>query len=264
MSDSLILYRSFHEALKDLSREQYGNVMFAINEYALNQVEIELSGVEKLAFTLIKPQLDANIRRQETGSKGGRPKAQTEKPMVFENEENKKPMVSEKQETEKPMVSKNEENKKPNDNDNTNEDDNDNLNSFDAPAPTAPKKQPKPPLLDREPVNDIERVEKVYLQNYEELHKKGIVTTPTPVINWGQSRKLTKDAISKYGFDVVYKAVQDSLEKNFCVQTGYTLTTILSSGCLAQLINGNDWKHNQRAIDSVDEVSQVELEDMPF
>lgn len=75
--DSFVIYRSFHEALKELSREQYGNVMYSINEYALNNVEPELSGVEKMAFTLIKPQIDANIKKQENGkygALGGRPK----------------------------------------------------------------------------------------------------------------------------------------------------------------------------------------------
>lgn len=81
MSDSFVMYRSFHESLKELSREQYGNVMFAINEYALNGTETELSGVERAVFMLMKPQIDANERRRENGrrgaehgKKGGRPK----------------------------------------------------------------------------------------------------------------------------------------------------------------------------------------------
>lgn len=124
MSESFISYRSFHEALKELSREQYGNVMYALNEYALNQNEIELEGIEKVCFTLIKPQLDANIRRQEHGNMGGRPK-KTDKT----SDENKKPMVSENAENQKPMVIFSDENKKPNKNYNYNENENKNLNS---------------------------------------------------------------------------------------------------------------------------------------
>ncbi len=120
MTESFVSYRSFHEALKDLSREQYGNVMFAINEYALNQVEVELSGVEKLAFTLIKPQLDANIRRQESGGKGGRPRKT--------DIESEKPTVSRNTESEKPTVSRNDEIEKPNENYNENENENVNVN----------------------------------------------------------------------------------------------------------------------------------------
>lgn len=88
MTDSFVFYRSFHEALKDLPLEEYGAIMFAINEYALNGVEPELSGAVKMAFTLIKPQIDANNYRKEAGQKGaefgrlgGRPKKKSENPI---------------------------------------------------------------------------------------------------------------------------------------------------------------------------------------
>ena len=120
--ESFVSYRSFHEALKELTREQYGNVMFAINEYALNQEEIELSGVEKIAFTLIKPQLDANIKRQENGkygSLGGRPRKE-------ENQKQNTGYVDKN-----PMGNLQQENKNPNVNDNVNVNvnDNDNVNA---------------------------------------------------------------------------------------------------------------------------------------
>ncbi|MBP5175571.1 MAG: hypothetical protein ILP07_06660 [Treponema sp.] len=120
MSESFISYRSFHEALKDLPPEQYGKIMYAINEYALNQVEIELEGIEKMAFALIKPQLDANIKRQENGrygGMGGRPKKENQNPMGLQNTE-----------TQNPMGFENAENKNPNKNDNDNKNDNENLN----------------------------------------------------------------------------------------------------------------------------------------
>jgi len=114
--ESFISYRSFHEALKDLTLEQYGRVMYAINEYALYQNEIELSGIEKTCFILIKPQLEANIKRQENGkygSLGGRPK-KTENPITTKETENKNPMGYFSTE-----------NKNPNDNENVNVNDND-------------------------------------------------------------------------------------------------------------------------------------------
>ncbi len=76
MSESFVMYRSFHEALKELSREQYGNVMYAINEYALNGTKPEFSGIEKVLFMLMKPQIDANNKRKNNGRYGhlgGRP-----------------------------------------------------------------------------------------------------------------------------------------------------------------------------------------------
>lgn len=104
-----------------------------------------------------------------------------------------------------------------------------------------PEKKPaaekKKPLAEREPVNDIERVEKEYLRNYSQLHGLGIIRMEKPIINWTASRKMTKDAIRKYGVGVVLEAVRKSMNSQFCITKGYTLTTILSAGVLAGLVN---------------------------
>lgn len=104
-----------------------------------------------------------------------------------------------------------------------------------------PEKKPaaekKKPLAEREPVNDIERVEKEYLRNYSQLHGLGIIRMEKPIINWTASRKMTKDAIRKYGVGVVLEAVRKSMNNRFCINKGYTLTTILSAGVLAGLVN---------------------------
>ena len=89
---SFIFYGSFHEATKELNNAEYGALMRAINEYALNEVMPELKGTLKMAFLLIKPQIDANTERRENGKGGGRPK--NKKPMVFENHEIEKPNVN--------------------------------------------------------------------------------------------------------------------------------------------------------------------------
>ena len=108
-------------------------------------------------------------------------------------------------------------------------------------AERKPEKEPaaekKKPLAEREPVNDIERVEKEYLRNYSQLHGLGIIRMEKPIINWTASRKMTKDAIRKYGVGVVLEAVRKSMNSRFCINKGYTLTTILSAGVLAGLVN---------------------------
>ena len=76
---SFIFYASFHEATKELNDAEYGALMRAINEYALNEVTPELKGTLKMAFLLIKPQIDANKERRENGKNGGRPKKETPK-----------------------------------------------------------------------------------------------------------------------------------------------------------------------------------------
>ena len=70
---SFIFYGSFHEATQELNDAEYGALMRAINEYALNDVLPELKGVLKMAFLLIKPQIDANMERREASKNAGRP-----------------------------------------------------------------------------------------------------------------------------------------------------------------------------------------------
>lgn len=73
--DSIIFYRSFYEAINSLPSDVQAMVYSAIFEYSLNFNEVVLEGLPKAIFTLIKPQLDANNKRWENGSKGGRNKA---------------------------------------------------------------------------------------------------------------------------------------------------------------------------------------------
>jgi len=76
MRDSSIFYRSFYEAINELPDLNKLEVYTAIFEYSFNFNEIELSGLSKTIFTLIKPQLEANKKRFENGTK---PKSKPEK-----------------------------------------------------------------------------------------------------------------------------------------------------------------------------------------
>ncbi len=69
MRDSLIFYRSFYEAIKELPKDIQAEVYTAIFEYSMNFNEVELTGLSKTIFTLIKPQLEANNKRFVNGSK---------------------------------------------------------------------------------------------------------------------------------------------------------------------------------------------------
>ena len=94
-------------------------------------------------------------------------------------------------------------------------------------------------LLQREPKNDIEIIEKQYLENYKLLYNEGVLRLENPVINWNVSRKLIKERLNQYGVSVVLEAVKASMLSNFCISKGYVLTTILSSGVFASLVNTN-------------------------
>lgn len=65
--DSFIFYRSFYEAIKEVPEDAQLQIYKAISIYALEQEEIELSGIAKAIFSLVKPQLDANYKKYENG-----------------------------------------------------------------------------------------------------------------------------------------------------------------------------------------------------
>lgn len=74
--DSFIFYRSFYEAISELPKENQADTYNAIIQYALNQEEIELTGISKAIFSLVKPQLDANYKKYENGKqKKSKPEA---------------------------------------------------------------------------------------------------------------------------------------------------------------------------------------------
>ncbi len=73
MRDSVLIYRSFAEAIEQLSNEDAGRIYKAITKYAMDGTQPDLDGMLLGYFTLIKPQIDANNQRYANGIKGGRP-----------------------------------------------------------------------------------------------------------------------------------------------------------------------------------------------
>ncbi len=91
---TFIFYRSFYDAIKDLEDEQFAKVFRAICDYALNETEPTLQGVEKALFTLVKPSLDSGIKNYKNGCK---PKTKATKPNESEEQAKSKPNESEEQ-----------------------------------------------------------------------------------------------------------------------------------------------------------------------
>lgn len=108
--DSFIFYRSFYEAIKEVPEDAQLQIYKAISIYALEQEEIELIGIAKAIFSLVKPQLDANYKKYENGK-------QTKSKMQAKDKQNK---------------SKIETNVNDNVNVNNNDNDNDNDNGNDS------------------------------------------------------------------------------------------------------------------------------------
>lgn len=67
--DSMIIYRSFYEAIKELPKENQAEVWNAVYELGLNGETIQLKGISKTIFTLIAPQIEANYKKFVNGSK---------------------------------------------------------------------------------------------------------------------------------------------------------------------------------------------------
>ena len=91
MAEGFVFYRSFYEAIKALPGEQAKAVLIAVSEYALDGILPDgADPVALMAFTLIKPQIDANQKRRESGKIGavkrwqsdGKPIANDSKPMA--------------------------------------------------------------------------------------------------------------------------------------------------------------------------------------
>lgn len=113
MVNGFVFYASFFEALSELDGTTRLQLYDAICKYALQDQEPELRGVAKAMFALIKPQIDANKQRRESGTRGGRPKKETDGATITADntEEDKSDALSGTTngfENQKPMVYKNE------------------------------------------------------------------------------------------------------------------------------------------------------------
>jgi len=129
--DSFIFYRSFAEAIDDLPDKEQLEIYKAIKEYALNENEIELTGMAKGFFKLIKPQIAANNRRYKNGCGGGRPAEKeepTENQELTETEPNNNLEETEQEPNTGQGKNRRKSKRKPNENDNDNENVNENDN----------------------------------------------------------------------------------------------------------------------------------------
>ena len=101
-----------------------------------------------------------------------------------------------------------------------------------------PGRLKEPPLIEREPKNDQERVIKQYLLNFKTLYEQGQTATPKPVINYGQTGKLIKDHFArKITVEQLIVAINRAMNDDFVLSSGYTLSVILSAGTLNRLLN---------------------------
>lgn len=197
MRDSIVFYKSFYDGIKCLPPEEQIKAYNMVFEYAFNGTEPTEQSLASVAYTLIKPQIDANASRFENGKKGGRPKK--EKTEILENQENKKPMVFENEEIEKPMVSEKANSEKPNVNVNVN--DNVNVNKKES---TEKSVRFSPPTLEQVTEYIAERDLKVDPNRFIDFYEsKGWMIGKNKMKDWraaarswdrGQRKELTAEA----------------------------------------------------------------------
>ena len=78
MRDSVLFYRSFYDALKNIPSDERLKVYDSIMEYGMYDRDPELDGVALAIFLLAKPQIDANNKRYENGCKAKKKQTVTE------------------------------------------------------------------------------------------------------------------------------------------------------------------------------------------
>ena len=119
------------------------------------------------------------------------------------------------------------------------------LETVQPPDETPPDKKTgkpkKPPLREREPENDQERVVKAYLENWDELHRRGVVKTAEPVMNRAQVGSLIKGLLKNQGLDIgrIISVVNKSASDPFVLQNGFSLGGILSASNVNKQLNGS-------------------------
>jgi hypothetical protein len=116
----------------------------------------------------------------------------------------------------------------------------------------------KAPLREREPANDMERVEKAYLLNWDSLYAQGKVKAINPVVNWNQTRKLLKNHFENLTAELIIQGINNGLNDEWVLNSGYSLGMMLSASVLNRLINGNGTAPQKHRI-AADNVSQEKV-----
>ena len=131
-----------------------------------------------------------------------------------------------------------------------------NITTGSAEPVTEKQKTKKPPLCEREPENDYERVEKAYMQNWDRLYTQKRVKTPKPITNnnfWLQARKLLKIYFEKsLEPEIIITALNKAMNDEWVLaNTGYSLGALLSDKMLNKLINSTGPPSGRMSNDNV-------------
>lgn len=195
--ETFIFYRSFRDAFNALDKDVRLRMYEAVINYGLDLIEPHFEGIEKVLWTLIRPQLEANNKRFENGCKGGAPMGN----------QNARKQPKDNRETTKKQPRNNQ--KQPNNNNNNNNNENVNdirtlktsfkVSSFganDAPA---------------DPEIDFEKIKGLW---NDEAHKNHSLM---PMLRSMQKQRQKQIAarIREYGEEVFFDAMKKAVASDF-------------------------------------------------
>ena len=188
--ETFIFYRSFRDAFRALDKDVRLRMYEAIIDYGLDLIEPHFEGIEKVLWTLIRPQLEANNKRFENGCKGGAP--------MGNQNARKQPRNNQKQP-----------NNNNNNNNNNNENNNENINtkeinSFGSTSPNAK-------IDSQEPKIDFLRILNAWNTALAERHSvipkiRGIKST---------RRKHISARCREYGEEVFFEMIRKAVVSDF-------------------------------------------------
>ena len=273
-----IFGESLEEAIEAIPEEYQLRFYRMIKDYGLHGIEPTLTGFEQATWVQMKSMIDRTIPRRNNASpvgKVGAPFGNKNAQKTKNNQNNSNNYAelfsdegSENNSETTDSIQNNQNNSAEmlNVNDNVN----DNVNGDDlsgSKEPPKKKRSPKQkkektvkaPIREREPDNDMERVEKVYLQNWDSLYSQGRVKKPEPLVNWKQTRSLLKNLFVGLNAEEIIQAIDNGLKDDWIVNSGYSLGLMLSANVLNRLINAPTGQASHRIVS--DNISSEELGD---
>ncbi len=197
--ETFIFYRSFRDAFNALDKDVRLRMYEAVINYGLDLIEPHFEGIEKVLWTLIRPQLEANNKRFENGCKGGAPMGN----------QNARKQPKNNRETTKKQPRNNQ--KQPNNNNNNNNNNNENVNDIrtlktsfkvssfganDAPA---------------EPKIDFEKIKGSWNDEAQKSHS----LMPKLRSMQKQRQKQIAARIREYGEEVFFDAMKKAVASDF-------------------------------------------------
>lgn len=231
--ESTVFYRSFYEAIKIQPKEIQADLYNALLEYSFTGKMPETDNcMVQSFFILMKPQIDANNKRYESGKKGGRPKEdKTETNGFKENEktktngfENNKKVETNGFETDEDVSDF----KKPNVNDNVNVNVNDNVN-------------------DNDNDNENDNVNENEKHNYQliaDMYNATCVTLPKCTVLSDSRKKALRARLNHYGIDDFQRLFEKANESSFLTGANNNNWTasfdwLIKDANMAKVLDGN-------------------------